>query len=305
MDDHMNTQKILILTGGARSKLDEFDRASRELSMAVDTASFSDIEYDSVATAGEFTLRIHGKDIADYDLIYFRVVGKRLENASIVATYANQNGVKVVDRLYSTQKLLPSSLVKGVETKMLIEAGIPLPKTYYAKLSTLAEKAESKVGFPFVLKGTTGKKAREVWSPKTKEELDELVLKLREEEKSGKNFFAQEFVAASERIRVFIIGNRVVSAIVRPTKWRKRFTEADSEDSKRTLDPIPQDVAELALAATKALMVDISGVDIVVDDVTKAMYILEVNAAPSWKLIKKDTGMDVEKEILKYLATYE
>jgi len=34
-------------------------------------------------------------------------------------------------------------------------------------------------------------------------------------------------------------------------------------------------------------------------------YILEVNSAPRWAALKKDTGIKIEQEILKYLASLD
>ena len=37
-------------------------------------------------------------------------------------------------------------------------------------------------------------------------------------------------------------------------------------------------------------------------DATGNLFVIEVNAAPSWKLIEKDCGVNVEEELLKFLA---
>ena len=61
--------------------------------------------------------------------------------------------------------------------------------------------------------------------------------------------------------------------------------------------------AKVAVKAAKAVGVDIGGADVVTDDFTGKRYILEVNSAPGWKSLKKDTGIKIEEEILKYLAS--
>ena len=175
-------------------------------------------------------------------------------------------------------------------------------------LAYLVEVAEPSLGFPFAIKSTIGKKAREVWSPKTREELAELVERLRGEEKQGKRFFAQAFTVASQRTRVFVLGGRAFAAITRPTKWRKRFLEVDEageypEGEKMALHPIPKEDAELAVAAANVVGLDIAGVDIAQEDKTGKRYVWEVNAAPAWGAVAKDTGLNIEEEILKFLAS--
>jgi len=69
------------------------------------------------------------------------------------------------------------------------------------------------------------------------------------------------------------------------------------------LIPVPEKYSEMAVKAAKTVDLDISGVDILVEDATDKLYVIEANAAPSWKLIAKDCGVNVEKEILKFLAS--
>ena len=75
------------------------------------------------------------------------------------------------------------------------------------------------------------------------------------------------------------------------------------EGVREALDPIPQEDAEIALSASRALGINIGGADIITEDKTGIKYVLEVNSAPRWAALKHDTGINVEKEIVKYLAS--
>jgi glutathione synthase/RimK-type ligase-like ATP-grasp enzyme len=57
----------------------------------------------------------------------------------------------------------------------------------------------------------------------------------------------------------------------------------------------------LAIQATDAAGLDISGVDILRIDGTGELLIIEANAAPSWRLVEKYTGKNMAEEILKWL----
>ncbi len=293
-----NNPKILIFVGGPVAKLEPFKEVAGELNVDLTVASFSDISYKS----GEdnYTLSVGEQDIADFDVIYFRMVGRRLEDATLVANYAKKHGIKVFDRLYQDSLLVPSSISKALETAKMIEAGVPMPKTIFGSLKYLRHKAPELFGFPFVLKSTTGKKAREVWAPSSEEELSELLVKLREMEKSGVRFFAQAFTQASQRYRVFVLGGQVVAALTQPTKWRKRFS--DKLEGEKGVVEADSQMTELALAAANAVDLDISGVDILKIDNSGELVVIEANAAPSWNLVKKYTDINVEREILLWLA---
>ncbi len=289
-------KKILIMAGGPIRKLDAFSQAAKKLDVDLTVASFADVNYK---TGGKYRLFVGERDIAEFDLIYFRVVGKRIEDATLVASYAKEHGVRLVDKLYKDSLLLPSSISKAAETAKLIAAGIPMPKTFYGSLEYLGRTAPGELGFPFVIKSTTGKKAREVWI--ADEEPASLVSELRKKEKEGMRFFAQEFVRASQRYRVFVLAGEVVATLAQPTKWRKRFNQDEVE--KGLVSQPTREMSELAIRATDAAGLDISGVDILQVDETGELLVIEANAAPSWKLVEKYTGKVMAEEILKYLIS--
>lgn len=267
-------KKILILTSGNISKLDDFkDRDG------VTLGTFADINY----TSDSNDLKFKANSLKEFDAIYFRVVGKSLEVASLVADFAVKNNIKLVDELYSNTLLMPMSLAKSIEMRKLYESGIRIPKTVFGDFS--------KLEFPYIVKSTSGQKAREVWLVNNIEELD--ALKATKFDKS-KHYFAQALVPNARRIRALVVGDNVIGAIVRHTKWNKDHT-------KITLNPIPDDVEKLAVNSAKAVGLNISGIDILVNSQTNEMFVIEANAAPAWKLINKYCNVKVEDEIIKYI----
>jgi ribosomal protein S6--L-glutamate ligase len=279
----MQNMQILILTSGNVNKLEEFNGFD-----CVTTGTFKDINYSSDST----DLKFKEKSLSSFQVIYFRMVGKSLEIATLVADFANKNNIKLVDELYSNTLLMPMTLAKSIEMRKLYESGISIPKTVFPA-GIEASDGFSTLEFPYIVKSTSGQKAREVWLVNNKEELD--TLKSAKFEK-GKFYFAQALVPNAERIRVLVVGDKAVGAIKRHTKWYKSHV-------KETLDPIPEDVVKLALDAAKVVGLNISGIDILMNSETKEMFVIEANAAPAWKLINKYCGISVADEIVKYLQT--
>lgn len=301
----INSKKILIVTGGKKEKLNSFKEANEGLEQEVILASFSELEYYSGKK--NLVLKIQGTDLAIFDLIYIRMVGKRLEDATLLVNYAKQKGIKIVDQLYETSLLMPASVSKAMEMKLFAEAKVPIPPTFFGGLRMIGRRAGKLLGFPLIIKSTTGKKARDVWAPKTQKELEELVEALADQEEKGKRFFAQKFIKASQRVRVLVVGKRVIGAITRPTKWRKRFIKKVKGEypkgKKEAVKEVPESLAKLAVLASAAVKLDIAGVDILVEDTTDKLFVIEANAAPSWKLIAKDVNLNVESQILDYLGS--
>lgn len=300
----VNLKKILIITGGNVSKLDAFKPAIDKLGLSATLSTFSDINYDNKNTPN-FVLRVGNVDIRKYDLIYIRMVGKRLEDAALLASFAKKHGITVVDNLYETETVYPSSISKAIETKKLIEAGISMPTTYYGKLDWVMEMGKNHLKFPFCIKSTSGRKAREVWKIEDEVEYMLKMSELKYFEKNGMRFFAQKYIKASQRIRVMVIGGKAVAATTRPTKWRKQvsssITQKNPDGIKGKLDPIPYEYKKIAEIAAKAVNLDICGVDILHEDDTDNIYVIEANAAPAWKLIEKDWKIDMEEEVLNWL----
>lgn len=272
---------ILILTSGKIDKLESFKSASEKLKIGVDLATFNQVSIE-MDQDKKTSVLVNDIPLSKYSTIYFRFVGKSIEVATVVATYARENRINIVDKMYERSLLTPLSQSKLVELIKLKEAGIPIPITVFGDFS--------KLEFPFVVKSTTGQKSREVWLVKTNKELEDLQSKFI----LGKFYFGQELIKNAHRIRVLVIGGKAVGAVVRQTKWNR-------DDTKETLLSIPEEISNLAIKTAKVAELDICGVDILQDTVSKKLLVIEANAAPVWKLINKYCGVVVEEEILLYL----
>lgn len=297
------SKKILILAGGGVKHLEPFKIMGEEMKLDVFVSSFSKLSY---GTLGDKTiLKVEGRDLREFDAIYFRLVGKRYEDVALVVMYARAHGIRLIDSAYEKDDLIRIPIPKSLEVKILHDAGVPIPKTYFGRLKMMREVCPDLLGFPFVIKGTMGKQGHAVWSPQSLKELDKLVEEFSPKERVGERFIAQEFIKASQRDRIFVIGETAIAGITRPTRWRKRFLPkvdgAFPEGLRIKLDPIPDEDSKLSVMASKALGIEVGGVDVITEDKTGKKYVLEVNSAPRWASIKKDTGINVEREILKYI----
>lgn len=271
--------KILILTSGNVSKLEAFKTFE-----GVTIGSFRDINY----TSNDLNLKFQNNNLSEYGLIYFRMVGKSLETATLVTDYAISHNIKVIDEMYTKSNLLPVSLGKSLEMKKLAEAGIKIPKTVFGNLPADRQF----LSFPYIVKSTTGQKSREVWLVNNIEEKEILFAKL----DKHKIYFAQELIPNARRIRALVVGDKVIGAIERQTKWNR-------DNTKNTLNPIPEDIQKIAVDSAKAVGLNIAGIDIIVNSITNEKFVIEANAAPAWKLINKYCGIKVEDEIIKFIQT--
>lgn len=293
--------KLLVIAGGGTGHLAPFASAGDKLGVDVVVASFSDLEFDTASAKAS----VKGTQIDEFDSVYIRLVGEASEKAAFLAKYCLDAGIDLHDRAFAGFTI-PVPLPKSTEAQILSKAGVPVPKTYFGSLAQILETAPDMLGYPFVIKGTNGRQGHEVWSPRDASELAGVKTEMASElARFGKkldstNFIAQEFIPASQRSRVLVVGGKALAGITRPTRWRGRF--AKEEGVRETLDPIPTDQAELAVQGAAAVGLDVAGVDILRADATGKLYVLEVNSAPRWASIKADTRVQVEEEIVKFLA---
>ncbi len=115
----------------------------------------------------------------------------------------------------------------------------------------------------------------------------------------GRVFYVQEYIKKPPRdIRVFVIGDRVVSGMYRIIKGNSWKSNIHLGAEPRSLKVTPE-LEELALKAVNVLQLDYAGVDVVESE--KGYMILEVNAAPSWEGLQKVTPFSISDEIVKYM----
>ena len=155
-------KRILILVGGNISKIEAFSEPAKELGLDVTLASFSDINFSSDYP---LRLKIGDVDVKNFDVIYFRMVGRRLEEATLVANYAVANRVKIVDKLYEKSLFIPLSIIKSLEMHKLISAGLPIPKTIFGTLAFLEKNYPRLLTFPFVIKSNNTYTVKYIKSP--------------------------------------------------------------------------------------------------------------------------------------------
>ena len=299
-------KEIIIFAGGGIKHLEVFIEAGKHLNVNVTVASLSDISY--VADKEGVDFKIKGRKLTDFDICYIRLAGKRYEDVALLVNELKRRKIKIIDQIYENSAFIRLPLPKSIEAITLFEKEVPVPKTYFGRLNSISKKAPELFGYPFVIKSTTGKQGHAVWSPEDGNDLKDLINKLSEREDLGERFIAQEFIKSSQRERIFVIGDRAIAGITRPTRWRKRFVKPIKgvvpKGLRDKLDPLPKDAAELAVYAAKSLSIDIAGVDILREDETDKIYVLEVNSAPRWKSLKKDTDIKIEEEIIKYLISF-
>ncbi len=111
---------------------------------------------------------------------------------------------------------------------------------------------------------------------------------------------AQTFIAeaAGKDLRVFVIGDKVVTAMERTAKAGSDLANLSAGGTARAVELTPEEAA-LAVASAKLFHAEYAGVDILRSNT--GPLVLEVNVSPGFK-IAKVTDMDVTRLIVEHLV---
>lgn len=299
--------KIALFFGGKISKhLVLVRNAARKMGVDLDLVSYNNVCFET--ETGKITLR--GKDVDDYDVLFFRTTGKHWEEVDLIINSIKREDIVVIDPLVKYGK--PSYACKAWQMLKLKEVGIDVPKSIYGSLWYLYEKMASiedspqrNFEFPVIIKGSGGDRGTRVFKANSLEELEKLVRDLRKSEtEEGRRYMLQEYIENDGDFRVLVLGDKVLGVMKRVSVSKNEFRNNYSAGGKVEVAELPEEVKKLAVKAAKVCGLTVAGVDVAFRDFDmKKPVIWEVNKGPQFKGFMKATGIDVPMEIVKYLVS--
>jgi RimK family alpha-L-glutamate ligase len=230
-----------------------------------------------------------------YDVLFVRTIpGGSLEQVifRVDALHRLENaGVRIVNS--------PTAIERAVDkyytSALLEDAGLPTPRTVVTERFDEALAAFDELGGDVVVKpifGSEGRGMVRVSDPDTAYRV------FRALELGRYVYYLQEFVPhGCEDIRVFVVGEEVVAAMVRRGKnWKTNVAQGATTVAL----PLNDTLREMSRCAARVLGADYAGVDIL--PVEGGGYtVVEVNGIPGWRGLKAATGVDVAEHVVNYV----
>jgi ribosomal protein S6--L-glutamate ligase len=215
---------------------------------------------------------------------YGTAVVRQFEMMKVFTTTESQALVRSRDKLRSMQ--------------ILSRAGVGLPKTVFTNYSKdVAAVVKSVGGAPCIIKLLEGTQGIGVVLADTEKSAIAVIeafnsLKAR--------VIVQEYIqeARGADIRAFVVHGRVVGAMKRVGK-EGEFRSNLHRGGKASVIELSREEEVAALLATKALGLEIAGVDMLQSD--RGPLILEVNSSPGLEGIETATGHDIAGEIITFI----
>tara|TARA_B100000287_G_scaffold64607_1_gene56095 strand:+ start:1439 stop:2338 length:900 start_codon:yes stop_codon:yes gene_type:complete len=216
---------------------------------------------------------------------YIKAVIRHFERMGVPVINGSDAIDSVKDKLYSHQ--------------ILAESNLDIPKTMLLKHPIDVEFVQRNLGFPVIVKTISGSYGKGVFLAETKKQLKQL-LTMAELTKKSYNIIIQEFIKDTwgKDLRVLVVNNKVVGCMMR---------QATDDDFRANItrggEGIPYEVNEqiewLSTEASKALSLDISGVDLLFDN--GGYKICEVNSNPGFEGMEQYTKKNIAEEIVSFI----
>lgn len=186
---------------------------------------------------------------------------------------------------------------KWQSLQQLASEGLPIPVSSISGNQVSSEMQYSPFTLPLVVKTLSGSQGVGVMLLENRATAQSVLDTLKEAKITT---LQQEFIpqAQGEDIRAFVVGNEVVATMVRHSK-NDDFRANIHQGGSASAIVLSEEECRLAVEATKAIGLDIAGVDLI--RYQTGLAILEVNASPGLEMIEKVSGVDIAQKILTHL----
>lgn len=202
-----------------------------------------------------------------------------------------RQGVLIVNR----PKSMEMAIDKYLSLSRLAEAGFRVPETHVCQTWQDAMAAFEQLGPSVVVKPIFGGEGRGILRVDDAD-LAHRVFKTLQQ--LGQVIYLQKFIPhPGYDLRVMVLG-RLMWGMRRTAEdgWRTNL----SRGANATPEPIPGEVAEVALRAVETLDLTIAGLDFLPDG-QGSWYLLEANAVPGWKGLSSACEIDVAAKLIEYV----
>lgn len=218
-------------------------------------------------------------------------------------TYTGYSVMRFYERL-GVPFLNGPSVVETVADKLytlqvLAAADLPVPRTMLGKFPPDLDMIEQKIGFPIVIKTLKGTRGGGVFLSESRDQFKDL-LDLMAEANKGANahILFQKYIQRSHGrdLRVFVVEGKVLAVMERKSDGTS-FKSNISRGGQGVSHPITPEIEKLALAVTKALRLEVTGVDLLFDQ--NGFTVCEANSSPGFTGLEPSCSINAADAILK------
>jgi [lysine-biosynthesis-protein LysW]--L-2-aminoadipate ligase len=204
--------------------------------------------------------------------------------------------------VYNSAAVTTTCNDKLLTTLALLRADLPMPRTLLAFGAETALRGIETLGYPVVLKPTTGSWGR-LLARVNDRDAAEAVLEHQETLGSYQHHihYIQDYIAKPQRdIRAFVVGDRTICAIYRTSEHWVTNTARGAVTSNC---PVTPELDSLCVRAAQAVGGGMLAVD-VLEHPERGLLVNEINATMEFRNSIAPTGVDIPNVILDYVLSH-
>ena len=241
------------------------------------------------------SIRYKGEKIELPDLVLSRTGAGTNYFTCSVMRQIEKFGIPVINDADSISRVSDKLLT----SQLLVRENLPIPKTILVNGDVDIELIEKEIGFPCVVKATSGSKGKTVHLCQIKKDFVSL-MSLLASISLKKTMIIQEFVDAQPGtdLRVWVIGGKTVVAMKR-IGVEGDFRANISQGGTAELFEITDEVDYLARETARVLGLQIAGVDLLFDK--DGYKICEANSSPGFEGMDQYCGQDMAQRIVDFI----
>ncbi|OOF88145.1 RimK family alpha-L-glutamate ligase [Rodentibacter ratti] len=231
--------------------------------------------------------------LPDYDAVLPRFGSVSTKMGCAVLRHFQAKGIYCLNK----ERAFLMARDKWQSLQILREQGIAVPNSQLSGVETEPKTIIQEMNFPLIIKTLNGSQGVGVMLMETSQSAVSILETLKQ---ANVPVLLQDFIdeAKGEDIRCFVIGNKVVASMQRigqEGEFRANFHRGGTAQKIILTD----EEKRLAVSATKALGLEVSGVDLI--RAKSGLLVLEVNASPGLEMIEKTSGVDIALQMILYL----
>ncbi len=214
-----------------------------------------------------------------------------------VVRHFELSGTRVINGFESI--LMARNKFMGLQR--LARQGVSVPDTYLVVTREGFERSVEQLGgYPVVAKMPSSRQGNGVIRVENQATASFVMNNLMDK---TRGILVQEYIPPEGRtdIRAFVLGDRVLGAMsLKPNPGDFR-TNIHITGQGRLLTLSPS-LSKLAVQSSRALALEISGCDIILQE-NESPKVIEVNYSPGFRGLERATGIDIAKRIIHYVTS--
>ena len=277
----LGNHRVLMIAAGENAGISHFLESLKSKGIDIELATYDQLVFNLGGEGNRITIAASGTDLSDFGLVYFRTSEVRGHSyvAAAIAQYLDSRNATYIDRSVG----LSANPDKLYQYVVLSDHGIAIPASVFMLPKMMSESYErlvAELGLPFILKDSMGSRGENNFLVSSHQEFSRI---MRQSWDLGIWLIAQQYIPNDCDYRLFTLGGKVAMIIRRTRNNDKTHLNNVSQGGKAELvqpEELPSQLINQALMSAKLFQLQISGVDLVQDKVSKLWYCLEVNKAP-------------------------